>query len=226
MENYINNAETVSQVEQTKPTKPAKQGGNHAKRNVIIGVIVAIVAVMLAAALWLFVDSTKAVNDYIDEVNNQYQTVADNKDADKPNVTLRSVMLGEVLNAKYKKTKELDGEYQQLINSLRNYTITMDIHNQMVAKFNAGIQGGEVLNGDILTLVNQMANLVQNKYPKQQEQLTALRNLSQKITENTSFADISSDVNNVLHSNDAWLNTEREAIEKAREQFQSKINAV
>lgn len=209
-------------MDETKP--------DHQRRNQILkwaGIVIVIIAIVIAAiGTYLFVDSTKAVNQYVDDVNAQYGDIAEKKSTDKPNVTIRSVFLGDTVNAKYHKMKALNDDYQSLINKLRNYTITNSVHNQMVAKFNAGIEGNEVLSSDILSLTNQMVNLVQKNYPDKKDELSALQELQQKITENTKFTDISSTVSSVLHANDKWLNSERESIETARQAFQDKINAI
>lgn len=214
--------------EQAKTT--TKATNNHHRRNTILkwtGIAIVLIAIIVASiGTWLFVDSTKAINQYVDDVNNQYADIRDDKNVDKPNVTLRQVTLGAAINGKYRRMRDLDANYQKLINRLRNYTLTIGVHNQMVAKFNAGIQGNEVLSSDILNLTNQMTDLVKKNYPNQTDEINALQELGQKITENTKFTDISSTVSTVLHSNDKWLNTEREAIESARQQFQNKINSI
>lgn len=223
-------AEAKASYAESRPkhrTGRSEQQKDHRKVWKVAGaILVVITAVLSATGLWLFVDSTKAVNEYIGAVNQQYQDVSSGKKLSDANVTLRAVTLGETINAKYSRAKALDDDYQKLINSLRNYTQTMNTHNQMVQKFNAGLQGGKILNGDILGLAQQMAELVQDDYPEQKEQIAALQNLVKRISESTSFADIASDTNNVLHAEDKWLNTEREKIEQAREQFQTSINAL
>lgn len=193
----------------------------------IIGVAIIFIAIICGATgMWLYVESAKAVNDYVGDVDEQYQRVVAGDGLDDVNVTLKSVWLGEVVNAKYKQMKAVDEDYQTLINRLRNYTRTMNVHNEMVEKFNAGIEGNEILSGDILTLTTKMYELTSKYYPDQTAAIESLNALVQKISENTRFSDISSDVSTVLHADDTWLNAERDAIENAREAFQNEINNI
>lgn len=193
----------------------------------IVGIAIVIVAIVCSATgMWLYVESAKAVNDYVGDVDEQYQRVVAGEGLDDMNVTLKSVWLGEVVNAKYKQMKAVDDDYQTLINRLRNYTRTMNVHNEMVEKFNAGIEGDEILSGDILTLTTKMYELTSKYYSDQTAAIESLDALVQKISENTRFSDISGDVSAVLHANDTWLNSERDAIENAREAFQNEINNI
>lgn len=176
--------------------------------------------------LWLFVDSAQAVNKYVEAVDQQYAEIVTGEDTNQANVQLKSVPFGDIINGKYKQVKTIDSDYQQLINQLKHYVFTMNTHNQMVRKFNAGIQGNEVLSSDMLSLANKMVEQTKEYYPDKKDEIAALENLVAKITENTTFADISSDVSAVLHTNDKWLNAERETIETNRQKFQNKINSI
>ena len=49
--------------------------------------------------------------------------------------------------------------------------------------------------------------------------------LSQRITASTTFAEISADMNRALGENEKWLDGHRQAIERARVDFQTKLNA-
>lgn len=179
-----------------------------------------------AGVMWLFVDSTKAVNQYVDDVNKQYQQATGNKtDVGEP-AAIRSVPLGDVINAKYKQMKQLDGDYKKLLTSLTNYNLVKDAHNKIVAQFNDGINGKKVLNGDILTTVNHLLSLMQDNYPTQKTLIDGLTALSQKISSSTNFTDISSEVNTVLKNDEAWLNQERETIDNNRAAFEKKMNAI
>ena len=177
-------------------------------------------------ALWSLISSTNAVNDYIEAVDKQYKEIVAGDNIDQPDVKLNEVVFGEVVNGKYRRAKELESTYAGLIEQLRNYTQTMAVHNQLVEKFNTGINGNASLDGDILELVNQLDSLVSNKYPDQTEAVTEIHELSQLIAASTSFDEISSQMNKVLYDNDKWLATERENIETARAEFQQAINSL
>lgn len=210
---------TNVEIANQKPKKKA------ALRYVLI-VVAVLIAAIVGVLLWLFVDSTRAVNEYIGDINSQYQQLVDGENVNQPDVTLREVAFGKFINPKYRKASELEPTYQLLADDLRNYTLTMQIHNQLVAKFNAGIQGGEVLNGDMLTLTDKMAAMVREFYPERQDAINSLDSLCQAIASNVNFLDISGEMNKVLHDDDEWLSEERESIEAARKEFQTAINSL
>ena len=194
-------------------------------RRVMVGLLLVIV-VVAGIGLWRFIDATKVVNDYIASVDRQYREISDGENIDQVNVKLPSVWLGRLLSPKYRRAVELDQNYQQLIDRLRNYALTMRAHNELVDKFNDGMQGNEILNSDVLELAIQLRDVVQKRYPERTSEIAALTELCQTIVSNTNFADISGDVNKVLHSNDKWLSEEREAIEAMRVEFQESINSL
>lgn len=194
-------------------------------RRVMVGLLLVIVAVA-GIGLWRFIDATKVVNDYIASVDRQYREISDGENIDQVNVQLPSVWLGQLLSSKYRRAVELDQNYQQLIDRLRNYTLTMRVHNELVDKFNDGMQGDEVLNSDVLELAIQLRDVVQKRYPERTSEIATLTELCQTIASNTNFADISGDINKVLHSNDKWLSEERESIEAMRVEFQESINSL
>lgn len=194
-------------------------------RRVMVGLLLVIVAVA-GIGLWRFIDATKVVNDYIASVDRQYREISDGENIDQVNVQLPSVWLGQLLSSKYRRAVELNQNYQQLIDRLRNYALTMRVHNELVDKFNDGMQGDEVLNSDVLELAIQLRDVVQKRYPERTSEIAALTELCQTIASNTNFADISGDINKVLHSNDKWLSEERESIEAMRVEFQESINSL
>ena len=219
----------VSQQVEKLPNDTGKStaGKGHARvwRRVLIVVLVIAVA-LGGVALWSLISSTNAVNNYIEAVDKQYKEIVAGDNIDQPDVKLNEVVFGEVVNGKYRRAKELESTYAGLIEQLRNYTQTMAVHNQLVEKFNTGINGNASLDGDILELVNQLDSLVSNKYPDQTEAVTEIHELSQLIAASTSFDEISSQMNKVLYDNDKWLATERENIEAARTEFQQAINSL
>ena len=206
-------------------------GDNHVGRHASIWkkllIIVLIVAVILGGvALWSLINSTNAVNDYVGAVDEQYKEIVAGENIDQPNVELREVAFGDIVNSKYRKVKELESTYIELINKLRNYTQTMDVHNQLVEKFNTGIGGEMNLDGDILGLVDQLGEMIRSNYPEQTKAIADVDELYQLVAASTSFDEISSQMNKVLYDNDKWLGEEREAIEAARADFQQTINSL
>lgn len=192
-----------------------------------VAIIVSLILVaVFAGAMWLFVDSTKAVNQYVESVNNQYQKAVANKGDVGSAVELRPVFMGDIVNVKYKDMKALGGDYKKLLASLTNYNLVKEAHNTIVTQFNDGISGKKILNGDILTTVNHLLALMQDNYPKQTELIDGLSKLSQKISASTNFTDISIEVNTVLKNDENWLNQERETIDNDRAIFEKKMNSI
>ena len=201
-----------------------KKRGQIIKITVIVLVI--LVLVLAGIAGWLFVDSTSAVNQYVSDVDNQYKDIVAGNNLDQPNIELRSVTFGDLLNPKYKRTKELTTKYNELADQLRAYTAAMELHNQLVEQFNQGIQGDEILNSQMLETANKLAEAIKKYYPDNIEEIAAAESLCQTIASSTNFGDISVEVNRVLHANDEWLGGERDDIEAKRLEFQQAINSL
>ena len=201
-----------------------KKRGQIIKITVIVLVILALVLAGIAG--WLFVDSASAVNQYVSDVDNQYKDIVAGNNLDQPNIELRSVTFGDLLNPKYKRTKELTTKYNELADQLRAYTAAMELHNQLVEQFNQGIQGDEILNSQMLETANKLAEAIKKYYPDNIEEIAAAESLCQTIASSTNFGDISVEVNRVLHANDEWLGGERDDIEAKRLEFQQAINSL
>lgn len=216
--------EDANKPEVTVAKQPRK---SHKKlvKAVVIVLVILIVAIG-GFALWTFIDSTRAINQYVEDVDTQYKNIASNQNIDQVNVQLRDVWLADLINPRYKEAVGLDADYQSLIDRLRNYTLIMEVHNQLIDEFNKGVEGDEVLNGDMLKLATEMDEMMHARYPDKTEQIAAMDQLCQTITSSTNFADISGEVNKVLVSNNAWLSDERNAIETARTEFQQSINSL
>ena len=193
---------------------------------ITVSILVILVLVLAGIAGWLFVDSTSAVNQYVSDVDNQYKDIVAGNNLDQPNIELRSVMFGDLLNPKYKRTKELTTKYNELADQLRAYTAAMELHNQLVEQFNQGIQGDEILNSQMLETANELAKVIKKYYPDNIEEIAAAESLCQTIASSTNFGDISVEVNRVLHANDEWLGGERDDIEAKRLEFQQAINSL
>lgn len=193
---------------------------------ITVSILVILVLVLAGIAGWLFVDSTSAVNQYVSDVDNQYKDIVAGNNLDQPNIELRSVMFGDLLNSKYKRTKELTTKYNELADQLRAYTAAMELHNQLVEQFNQGIQGDEILNSQMLETANELAKVIKKYYPDNIEEIAAAESLCQTIASSTNFGDISVEVNRVLHANDEWLGGERNDIEAKRLEFQQAINSL
>ena len=225
----MNNSEIDQQaVSSVGGKKSSAASGGHRKvwiKRLLIVLSVAIVLVA-AGALWSFVMSTRAVNDYIGAVDQQYKEIVAGENVDQPTVRLNDVAFGEVINSKYRQARDLEPLYSDLIERLRSYTEVMNVHNQLVNKFNTGINGQASLDGNILELVGQLNDMVADRYSDQTKAINDIGELYQLVAGSTSFEQISSQMNKVLYDNDKWLGEEREAIEADRTEFQQAINSL
>lgn len=225
----MNNSEIDQQaVSSVSGKKSSAASGGHRKvwiKRLLIVLSVAIVLVA-AGALWSFVMSTRAVNDYIGAVDQQYKEIVAGENVDQPTVRLNDVAFGEVINSKYRQARDLEPLYSDLIERLRSYTEVMNVHNQLVNKFNTGINGQASLDGNILELVGQLNDMVVDRYSDQTKAINDIGELYQLVAGSTSFEQISSQMNKVLYDNDKWLGEEREAIEADRTEFQQAINSL
>ena len=198
----------------------------HRKRNIIISVITGVVVILVGIGAWLFVDSARAVNEYVQAVDTQYKEIVAGKNLDKANVTLRDVTLAETLNPRYKKMSEVDQAYQDLIDRLRNYTVTMDIYNKLVDEFNRGINGELEYSSSLLDIVNELAAAVKKYYPDNEDIINGINSLGLTLANSVTFDEISVELNREIHRYETWLNDERDKIEASKAEFQQSINNV
>lgn len=198
----------------------------HRKRNIIISVITGVVVILVGIGAWLFVDSARAVNEYVQAVDTQYKGIVAGKNLDKANVTLRGVALAETLNPRYKKMSEVDQAYQDLIDRLRNYTVTMDIYNKLVDEFNRGVNGELEYSSSLLDIVNELAAAVKKYYPDNEDIINGINSLGLTLANSVTFDEISVELNREIHRYETWLNDERDKIEASKAEFQQSINNV
>ena len=198
----------------------------HRKRNIIISVITGVVVILVGIGAWLFVDSARAVNEYVQAVDTQYKEIVAGKNLDKANVTLRDVALAETLNPRYKKMSEVDQAYQDLIDRLRNYTVTMDIYNKLVDEFNRGINGELEYSSSLLDIVNELSAAVKKYYPDNEDIINGVNSLGLTLANSVTFDEISVELNREIHRYETWLNDERDKIEASKAEFQQSINNV
>lgn len=189
----------------------------------LAGITLAILVVIVALGAWLFVDSTKAISQYREAIGNQYSNVAAGH-PESDDVVIRDVFLGSLINPKYKTVKSLANDYQKIMIELRSYMAIKENHNDLVNKYNNGVENAKFLNGEMMTTVNRYLSSIKKYYPNQTERISALNELSSKMTESTTFNDISDQVNQILHSNDSWLSSLRDQANSNVAKFQNQIN--
>lgn len=176
-----------------------------------------------AAILTLMFMAKGAVNDFRVDASKQLKGIIDGKDAGTA-VELRSVWLGQVLNGDYQKVKSLQAEYQKLLDSLKNYVAVVEAHNQLVSRYNSGLKGEAVINGDFLKLVNRYRDLIANRFPDATERIAAMDDLIKRVTATSDFDSISGFIAEVISDNDDWLGQTRDDLNVQISAFQKKIN--
>ena len=131
----MNNSEIDQQaVSSVSGKKSSAASGGHRKvwikrLLIVLGIAVVLVA---AVALWSFVLSMRAVNDYIGAVDRQYKEIVAGENVDQPTVRLNDVAFGEVINSKYRQARDLEPLYSDLIERLRSYTEVMNVHRLQI----------------------------------------------------------------------------------------------
>lgn len=194
-------------------------------RKMKTGLISMIIVLLLIGAgiLTLLFMAKGAVNDFRTDATHQLNNVIEGKDSGVA-VELRTVWFGRALSSDYKKVDSLQGEYQKLLALLKNYVAILDIHNQLVGKYNSGLKGENVLNGDFLKLTNKYRDLIASKFPNETERIAAMDELIKTITGSSDFDSVSSSLTKVISDNDVWLNQVREDLNNQITAFQKKIN--
>ena len=188
----------------------------------LMSVIVVLLLVGAGTVSLLFM-AKGAANDFRADATQQLNNVIDGKDSGAA-VELRSVWFGRTLSSDYRKVDSLQGEYQKLLVSLKNYVVTLDTHNQLVGKYNSGLKGEDVLNGDFLKLTNKYRDLIASKFPDETERITAMDDLVKAMAGSSDFDSISSSLAGVISDNDDWLNQVRDDLNSQIAAFQKKIN--
>lgn len=189
------------------------------------GLISTTIVVALAgiAVLTLMFMAKGATNDFRADASRQLKNVIDGKDAGAT-VELRSVWLGQVLHSDYRKAKSLQGAYQKLLGSLKDYEAVSEAQSQLVSKYNSGLKGEAVLNGDFLKLVNRYRDLIANRFPDATERIAAMDDLVKRVTATSDFDSISGFIAEVISDNDDWLGQTRDDLNVQISAFQKKIN--
>ena len=121
---------------------------------------------------------------------------------------------------------EVDQAYQDLIDRLRNYTVTMDIYNKLVDEFNRGINGELEYSSSLLDIVNELSAAVKKYYPDNEDIINGVNSLGLTLANSVTFDEISVELNREIHRYETWLNDERDKIEASKAEFQQSINNV
>lgn len=195
----------------------------HRKLKITLWIVGAILVLVLIGLVSLAIMSRQAVSSYRSDAAEQLNSVVNGKESGVP-VELRGVLLGETLSGDYKHVKSLDADYKELLTDVKGYVTVLNAHNSIVEQYNAGIKGEKPLGGDLLISVNRYKAAFENRFPDEKDRIKAISDLSTKITSNTDFDAVSTDIDTVLQSGDKFLAESREKLNTRINEFQKKVN--
>lgn len=207
----------------TQPSATSHRKERAAKR--IVFVVIAILALIGIGYGYLFITSTRAINDYRAAISTQFNQVIANQSDDAP-AQLTPVLFGVEVNPNYRAAQNLSNDYNQLLTSVHNYNAVRSSHDKLVKIFNAGVEQGADLSADTLKIVQDYRDAISTKYPNETARVEALNNLATKLSGSIKFSDISIEMNKVLHDNDQWLDQLRNQINDQQSRFEQQINAL
>ena len=193
------------------------------KVKIILWISGIVILLAILATATLMVLARRAVSDYRGDAAGQLNTVISGKTSDTP-VELKSVLFGETFSSDYKRVKALDEDYKKLLTETKSYVAALDVHDTLVEQYNAGIKGEKPLDSDLLKTVNQYKAVMENRFPDEKDLIKEIGELSVKITSNTDFDVVSSDINTVLQDGDKFLTEFREKLNTRISEFQKKVN--
>lgn len=191
-------------------------------KTILIVFVVTICAIIIFVVSLMFV-AKQSASDYRGNASKQLNNVINGKDAGVT-VGLSQVWLGDSLSSDYKKANSSQDEYKELLDSTKDYIFVLNIHNDLIGQYNAGLKGDTLLDGEMLKTVNQYISAIKNRFPSEENRISTMDELAKKIVANSEFDSISTDLGDVLADNDEWLNSIRDSINKSIVDFQKKIN--
>ena len=183
----------------------------------------AVIVVGAFSYLAIFALSTRAVSTFRGEAADQLNTAVSGEPAGAT-VELDNVWLGKVLNHDYQKVSDLQPDYEKLLTNVKDFVVVRGAHDALVENYNNGIKGKAPLTSDLLKSVNKYLAAMESHFAGETDRVAALQNLSAKISENTDFDAVSSDINQLLVDNNNWLNELREQLNQKISSFQDKVN--
>lgn len=202
------------------------------------GIAIFIIVLIVAGIGWSsYLASTKAINDYVSDIDSQYSDLSQNKNIDQPTRRLQNVPLGKIVNPRYKAVANLESEYIKLTDALRKYSAVITKYNTVVKIFNdqqnlSAPIGQEddnknpkvQLDSSVLESVDNLLSSMRTNYPDNKSSIDKLSKLKLSISSASYFSEIYNEATDALSDNDNWLKKHREQIEQLRQEFQTKLS--
>ncbi|MDR1969827.1 MAG: hypothetical protein LBQ11_00555 [Candidatus Nomurabacteria bacterium] len=193
------------------------------KLKITLRIIGVIVILALLGIVSLAMMARWAVSDYRGDTASQLNNIIAGETTGVP-VELRGILFGKILGGDYERVEAMNGEYKTLLNDTKSYIAVRDAHDALVEQYNAGVNGKKPLGSDMLKSVNKYRAVIENHFPDEKDRAKTLGNLSTKITSNTDFDAVSSNIDAVLQSSDTFLAELREELNARITEFQKKVN--
>lgn len=188
----------------------------------VIGILVILAGVSLVVLIFL---ARKSVNDYRQDASAELNSIINLEPAKTTDVKLQEVWLGRLLSPEYEKVDDLQNEYRELVNDVKNCVSAYNQYNVLLELYEDG-QENELtnLNSEFLSNVDNYLIAMRKNYPDETEQISGIEKLREAAVASTDFKSVSADMRSVLNDMSVWLDKLRDNLNTRITEFQKKIN--
>lgn len=188
----------------------------------VIGILVILAGVSLVVLIFL---ARKSVNDYRQDASAELNSIINLEPAKTTDVKLQEVWLGRLLSPEYEKVDDLQNEYRELVNDVKNCVSAYNQYNVLLELYEDG-QENELtnLNSEFLSNVDNYLIAMRKNYPDETEQISGIEKLREAVVASTDFKSVSADMRSVLNDMSVWLDKLRDNLNTRITEFQKKIN--
>ena len=188
----------------------------------VIGILVILAGVSLVVLIFL---ARKSVNDYRQDASAELNSIINLEPAKTTDVKLQEVWLGRLLSPEYEKVDDLQHEYRELVNDVKNCVSAYNQYNVLLELYEDG-QENELtnLNSEFLSNVDNYLIAMRKNYPDETEQISGIEKLREAVVASTDFKSVSADMRSVLNDMSVWLDKLRDNLNTRITEFQKKIN--
>ena len=188
----------------------------------VIGILVILAGVSLVVLIFL---ARKSVNDYRQDASAELNSIINLEPAKTTDVKLQEVWLGRLLSPEYEKVDDLQNEYRELVNDVKNCVSAYNQYNVLLELYEDG-QENELtnLNSEFLSNVDNYLIAMRKNYPDETEQISGIEKLREAVVASTDFKSVSADMRSVVNDVSVWLDKLRDNLNTRITEFQKKIN--
>lgn len=188
----------------------------------VIGILVILAGVSSVVLIFL---ARKSVNDYRQDASAELNSIINLEPAKTTDVKLQEVWLGRLLSPEYEKVDDLQNEYRELVNDVKNCVSAYNQYNVLLELYEDG-QENELtnLNSEFLSNVDNYLIAMRKNYPDETEQISGIEKLREAVVASTDFKSVSADMRSVLNDMSVWLDKLRDNLNTRITEFQKKIN--